>query len=192
MEMKKDDQKSIIIDVKMKNSEKWYAIEADKQLRACTQDCRTSALYQGIGRGDEVTYTINTKGQFSYLKLTGQKFDLTQLPKPTPWMGKEPIIDADKEQQQKKELEHGRARDPDNPEVPAPVPDKPKTDWERKFEMEQRKQEIIHWQALLNTATDIVMMSGVPSELGLTGVVKRVEKTAECLHEFIMVKVGEN
>jgi len=179
MEMK--DQKSIIVDVQMPRGEKMFALQFDKKLRECTDPCRKSALHQGLTKGDEVYYTVDYKDRFSYLKKTGEHFDLKELPKPTG-----AIIDAEKAQQQAQKQQ----------EQPAPPP--VKTDWERKFELEQRKSEIIMWEALLNTATEIVLFGGdEKGERIVDGIVmeetteQAVKRVAENLYAFIMEKVGE-
>jgi len=183
--MTSDDQKSIVVDVKMKSpGEKWYALEFDKTLRQCTDDCRKFAFEQEIAAGDEVNFTINAQKRFSYLKKTGKTFNLDELPKSAAELLKmKPIIDAEKEQQQKKEPEpeHGRARDPQNPEVPAGE--------SSRINHEVHRSEIIHWQALLNTSVDIVMLGGhcMEEECDIETDVKTI---AEHLHDFIMKKVG--
>ena len=170
--MTSDDQKSIVIDVQMKNSEKWYALQADKVLRRCTDACRVAALKYGIGKGDGVTYKLTNRNLFESLIPTGEHYDLNELPQPaTP----APIIDAEKEQAKQ----------------PEPVTEAPKTDWQKKFDAEQKKNEGIHWLALLNTATKIVEMSGQYLQDEPKDVCQQVMIEAERLHDFIMKKVGE-
>lgn len=158
-----DDQKSIVVDVQMPRGEKKFALQFDRILRDCTQDCRKFALQSGIGKGDEVYYTVNAKDQYSYLKKTGQHFDLKEQPQPAT----APIIDAEKEQRQFVEPPRELSR----------------------INHEVHRSEIIMWEALLNTAVKIVEQSGPYLDDEPRDVAKMVKDTAVDLHTFIMEKV---
>ena len=179
MEMK--EQKSIVVDIQMRQGEKWFMLESDKKLRRCTGACLSQALKQGITKGDEVLYTINHQDLFSYLKKTGQHLDLKELPAPA---------SEETQLQRLQQLAKEKGFDPSIvQQQPAQLP--VKTDWERKFEASQKENGIIHWQALLNTAVKIVEQSGPYLDDEPRDVAKMVEETAERLHAFIMEKVGE-
>lgn len=161
-----DDQKSIVVDVQMPRGEKKFALQFDRILRDCTQDCRKFALQSGIGKGDEVYYTVNAKDQYSYLKKTGQHFDLKEQPQPAT----APIIDAEKEQAKQQVTQPANESSRINHEV--------------------HRSEIIMWEALLNTAVNVVEMSGPYLDDETRDVARMVKETAEDLHAFIMEKVG--
>jgi hypothetical protein len=74
---------SIVTEVVMKNSEKWYRLASDGKLRSCSQPCAKAALYDGVMAGDEVQYSLNQRqDQITYMKKTGQHFDVKEQPKP--------------------------------------------------------------------------------------------------------------
>jgi hypothetical protein len=179
-----DDQKSIVVDIQMRQGEKWFMLEFDKKLRRCTGVCLSQALKQGIGKGDEVLYTINHQDLFSYLKKTGQHFDLKEQPQPAT---SAPVIDAEKEQAQ---ITKDGFLDVAGAFLP---PTKEST----RINHEVHRSEIIMWEALLNTATEIVLFGGdEKEELIVDGIVmevtteQAVKRVAENLHAFIMDKVG--
>jgi hypothetical protein len=144
----------------------WIYIINGTQIAPLTPLALSSAIKQDIVVGDEVVYS--ERNNFTaYMKKTGNKRD------------SKPI-----------EVPDGKQTPPKEPEKPQ-EPVKPLTDWEKKFLYEQRKQEIIHWQAVLNTATEIVSRSVPAFSQSVCDYRDDVEKIAVDLHEFIMDRVSQ-
>lgn len=91
--MTENERKTIVTEVQMVSGEKRYRIQDDKKFHKCTIACNSSALNQGIQAGDEIFFVLNGRDELSYMKRTGNKFDLKEQPAPSNVLpaNKEPV-----------------------------------------------------------------------------------------------------